>query len=79
MDLARAPRRRPLTARKKGSGYENGATYGVTSQASYSPEYTSSSPGPSSGGPHSGPGSGSEEEWSLYRDALRLFQLIIYY
>ena len=24
MDLARAPRRRPLTARKKGSGYENG-------------------------------------------------------
>ena len=23
MDLARAPRRRPLTARKKGSGYEN--------------------------------------------------------
>ena len=28
MDLARAPRRRPLTARKKGSGYENG-TYHV--------------------------------------------------
>ena len=25
MDLARAPRRRPLTARKKGSGYENGS------------------------------------------------------
>ena len=25
MDLARAPRRAPLTARKKGSGYENGA------------------------------------------------------
>jgi hypothetical protein len=24
MDLARAPRRAPLTARKKGSGYENG-------------------------------------------------------
>ena len=24
MDLARAPRRGPLTARKKGSGYENG-------------------------------------------------------
>ena len=24
MDLARAPRRRRLTARKKGSGYENG-------------------------------------------------------
>ena len=23
MDLARAPRRRPLTARRKGSGYEN--------------------------------------------------------
>ena len=23
LDLARAPRRRPLTARKKGSGYEN--------------------------------------------------------
>jgi hypothetical protein len=23
MDLARAPRRAPLTARKKGSGYEN--------------------------------------------------------
>jgi hypothetical protein len=22
---------------------------------------------------------GPEEEWSLYRDALRLFQLIIYY
>ena len=27
MDLARAPRRAPLTARKKGSGYENGAWY----------------------------------------------------
>ena len=26
MDLARAPRRRPLTARKKGSGYENAAS-----------------------------------------------------
>jgi hypothetical protein len=26
MDLARAPRRAPLTARKKGSGYENGMT-----------------------------------------------------
>ena len=26
MDLARAPRRAPLTARKKGSGYENGST-----------------------------------------------------
>ena len=26
MDLARAPRRRPLTARKKGSGYENANT-----------------------------------------------------
>ena len=26
MDLARAPRRAPLTARKKGSGYENGAS-----------------------------------------------------
>jgi hypothetical protein len=26
MDLARAPRRRPLTARKKGSGYENETT-----------------------------------------------------
>jgi hypothetical protein len=25
MDLARAPRRAPLTARKKGSGYENGS------------------------------------------------------
>jgi hypothetical protein len=25
MDLARAPCRAPLTARKKGSGYENGA------------------------------------------------------
>ena len=25
MDLARAPRRAPLTARKKGSGYENEA------------------------------------------------------
>ena len=24
LDLARAPRRAPLTARKKGSGYENG-------------------------------------------------------
>ena len=28
MDLARAPRRRPLTARKKGSGYENGLGLG---------------------------------------------------
>jgi hypothetical protein len=28
MDLARAPRRRPLTARKKGSGYENGTLTG---------------------------------------------------
>ena len=27
MDLARAPCRAPLTARKKGSGYENGAMY----------------------------------------------------
>ena len=26
MDLARAPRRAPLTARKKGSGYENGSS-----------------------------------------------------
>ena len=26
MDLARAPRRAPLTARKKGSGYENEVT-----------------------------------------------------
>ena len=26
LDLARAPRRAPLTARKKGSGYENGVT-----------------------------------------------------
>ena len=26
MDLARAPRRRRLTARKKGSGYENGSS-----------------------------------------------------
>ena len=24
-------------------------------------------------------GAWAEEEWSLYRDALRLFQLIIYY
>ena len=31
MDLARAPRRRPLTARKKGSGYEN-ATMQVDKQ-----------------------------------------------
>ena len=29
MDLARAPRRRPLTARKKGSGYENERVYAV--------------------------------------------------
>ena len=27
MDLARAPRRRPLTARKKGSGYENDVVF----------------------------------------------------
>jgi hypothetical protein len=27
MDLARAPRGAPLTARKKGSGYENGDIY----------------------------------------------------
>jgi hypothetical protein len=27
MDLARAPRRAPLTARKMGSGYENGAMH----------------------------------------------------
>jgi hypothetical protein len=29
MDLARAPRRRPLTARKKGSGYENASSIDV--------------------------------------------------
>ena len=29
MDLARAPRRAPLTARKKGSGYENGSLRGI--------------------------------------------------
>ena len=29
MDLARAPRRRRLTARKKGSGYENGESPGL--------------------------------------------------
>jgi hypothetical protein len=28
MDLARAPRRARLTARKKGSGYENGCEHG---------------------------------------------------
>ena len=27
MDLARAPRRAPLTARKMGSGYENGSVH----------------------------------------------------
>ena len=27
LDLARAPRRAPLTARKKGSGYENGLMF----------------------------------------------------
>jgi hypothetical protein len=27
MDLARAPRRAPLTARKKGSGYENDTSF----------------------------------------------------
>ena len=32
MDLARAPRRAPLTARKKGSGYENGPQRDVTKQ-----------------------------------------------
>ena len=30
MDLARAPRRPPLTARKKGSGYENGPQVQIT-------------------------------------------------
>ena len=29
MDLARAPRRAPLTARKKGSGYENAMALGT--------------------------------------------------
>ena len=33
MDLARAPRRAPLTARKKGSGYENGV------RANWVPDY----------------------------------------
>ena len=32
MDLARAPRRRPLTARKKGSGYENEVEFGIPTQ-----------------------------------------------
>ena len=32
MDLARAPRRAPLTARKKGSGYENGLKSEVPSR-----------------------------------------------
>ena len=60
MDLARAPRRRPLTARKKGSGYENGLVVGKSTRPSRftsSAPPPSSSPGPSSGGPHSGPGS----------------------
>ena len=30
MDLARAPRRAPLTARKKGSGYENATPYSTS-------------------------------------------------
>ena len=33
MDLARAPCRAPLTARKKGSGYENGIKCDDTSSA----------------------------------------------
>ena len=32
MDLARAPRRRPLTARKKGSGYENATSTTTTTR-----------------------------------------------
>ena len=33
MDLARAPRRAPLTARKKGSGYENGTQSNACARA----------------------------------------------
>jgi hypothetical protein len=35
MDLARAPRRRPLTARKKGSGYENEYQFALSSPHSF--------------------------------------------
>ncbi len=38
-DLARGPRRAPLTARKKGSGYENGCGYWLGE--AYSLEYLS--------------------------------------
>ena len=59
MDLARAPRRAPLTARKKGSGYENDSI-----SVPKTGVLPSSSPGPRSGGPHSGPperGPGDED------------------
>ena len=40
LDLARAPRRRRLTARKKGSGYENGLVF--THSRTQSPSYARS-------------------------------------
>jgi hypothetical protein len=43
MDLARAPRRAPLTARKKGSGYENGSRLAQT-VPDYSTAIADSSP-----------------------------------
>ena len=44
MDLARAPRRAPLTARKKGSGYENAFTH-VYHSRTQSPSYARSTDG----------------------------------
>ena len=43
LDLARAPRRAPLTARKKGSGYENGTDARSKSQLHRSARKTGSS------------------------------------
>ena len=40
MDLARAPRRARLTARKKGSGYENAITYALYTRFTYVTEFT---------------------------------------
>ena len=38
MDLTRAPRRAPLTARKKGSGYENEAEHDIKNYSKVRPD-----------------------------------------
>jgi hypothetical protein len=49
MDLARAPCRARLTARKKGSGYENVSPPELAFQFTYSSMVSTSSPGPFEG------------------------------